>query len=56
MAGKLIICFIVDKLRDAGLKDFVFIIGYLGDRIRDFIEERYPDLSTEFVYPTPQRC
>jgi glucose-1-phosphate thymidylyltransferase len=50
VAGKPIICFIVDKLRDAGLKDFVFIIGYLGDRIRDFIEERYPDLSTEFVY------
>ena len=50
VAGKPIICFIVDKLREAGLKDFVFIIGYLGDRIRDFIEETYPDLSTEFVY------
>ncbi|HNM24591.1 MAG TPA: sugar phosphate nucleotidyltransferase [Saprospiraceae bacterium] len=50
VAGKPIICFIVDKLVEAGLTDFVFVIGYLGDKIRDFIEERYPDLHTEFVY------
>ncbi len=50
VAGKPIICFIVDKLAEAGLTDFVFVIGYLGEKIRDFIEERYPDLHTEFVY------
>lgn len=50
VAGKPIICFIIDKLIEAGLKDFVFVIGYLGDKIRDFIEESYPDVSTEFVY------
>lgn len=50
VAGKPIICFIIEKLRDAGMTDFVFVIGYLGDKIRDFIEEKYPDLTTEFVY------
>lgn len=50
VAGKPIICFIVDKLREAGLSDFVFVIGYLGEKIRDFIEETYPDLKVEFVY------
>lgn len=50
VAGKPIIRFIVDKLVEAGLTDFVFVIGYLGDKIRDFIEETYPDLQTEFVY------
>lgn len=50
VAGKPIICFIVDKLAEAGLTDFVFVIGYLGEKIRDFIEERYPNLHTEFVY------
>jgi glucose-1-phosphate thymidylyltransferase len=50
VAGKPIIRFIVDKLAEAGLTDFVFVIGYLGDKIRDFIEETYPDLQTEFVY------
>lgn len=50
VAGKPIICFIVDKLAEAGLTDFVFVIGYLGDKVRDFIEHRYPNLKTEFVY------
>lgn len=50
VAGKPIIRFIVDKLVEVGMRDFVFVIGYLGDKIRDFIEETYPDLQTEFVY------
>jgi glucose-1-phosphate thymidylyltransferase len=49
VAGKPIICFIIDKLRAAGLTDFVFVIGYLGDKIKGFIEETYPDLNAEFV-------
>jgi glucose-1-phosphate thymidylyltransferase len=50
VAGKPIIRFIVDKLVEAGLREFVFVIGYLGDKIRDFVEEAYPQLQTEFVY------
>jgi glucose-1-phosphate thymidylyltransferase len=50
VAGKPIICFIVDKLREAGIHEFVFVLGYLGEKIRDFIEETYPDLKVEFVY------
>src|SRR5690606_27214505 len=26
-----------------------FIIGYLGDKIQDFVEEKYPHLETHFV-------
>lgn len=50
VAGKPIIRFIVDKLVEAGIDDFVFVIGYLGEKIRDYIESAYPDLKTEFVY------
>ena len=50
VAGKPIIQFIVDKLVESGLDDFVFVIGYLGDKIRNFIEAQYPNLQTEFVY------
>lgn len=50
VAGKPIISFIVDKLAEAGMRDFVFVIGYLGDKVRHYIEETYPDLHTEFVY------
>ncbi len=50
VAGKPIICFIIDKLAETGIKDFVFVIGHLGDKVRHFIDETYPDLHTEFVY------
>jgi glucose-1-phosphate thymidylyltransferase len=50
VAGKPIICFIVDKLVEVGIRDFVFVIGYLGEKIRHFIEETYPDLQIEFVF------
>lgn len=50
VAGKPIICFIIDKLVESGLRDMVFVIGYLGEKIKKFIEETYPDLTVEFVY------
>ena len=49
VAGKPIINFIIDDLLAAGIHDFVFVIGYLGEKIRNYIEEVYPDLSVEFV-------
>jgi glucose-1-phosphate thymidylyltransferase len=49
LAGKTILSIIVDQLRDAGIKDFIFIIGYLGDKIKDYVQEKYPELNCEFV-------
>lgn len=49
VAGKAIINFIVDQLVEAGIKEFVFIIGYLGEKIKLHIENEYPDLKCDFV-------
>ncbi|HEX5554881.1 MAG TPA: sugar phosphate nucleotidyltransferase [Chitinophagaceae bacterium] len=49
IAGKPILSFIVDPLAEAGVRDFVFVIGYLGDKIIDFVEQKYPDLNCHFV-------
>lgn len=49
VAGKPIISFIVDQLRAAGVQEFIFGIGYLGEKIRDYIEQQYPDLDKKFV-------
>jgi glucose-1-phosphate thymidylyltransferase len=49
LAGKTILSIIVDQLREAGIQEFIFIVGYLGDKIRDYIEEKYPDLDVHFV-------
>jgi glucose-1-phosphate thymidylyltransferase len=50
VAGKPIICFIMDKMVEVGVTEFVFVIGYLGVKVRNFIEEQYPNLKTTFVY------
>ena len=50
VAGKPIISFIIDQLQQVGVDDFVFIIGYLGEKIRLFVEESYPKLKKTFVY------
>ncbi len=50
VAGKTIISFIIDQLVDVGIRDFVFIIGYLGEKIQLYLEKNYPELNKEFVY------
>jgi len=50
IAGKTILSFIVDQLHDAGITEFVFIVGYLGDKIKEYVLNTYPDLTTHFVF------
>ncbi len=49
VAGKPIISFIIDQLVQSGVNDFVFIIGYLGEKIQEYIEKTYPNINKEFV-------
>ena len=37
VAGKPIIAFIIDELIQAGIEDFVFVIGYLGEKIKSYL-------------------
>lgn len=50
LAGKTILSFIVDQLRAEGIDEFIFIVGYLGDKIKDYVEQTYPNIKTHFVY------
>jgi glucose-1-phosphate thymidylyltransferase len=50
LAGKPMISYIIEELRDAGIQDFIFIVGYLGDKIIDFVNHTYPDINALFVH------
>ena len=50
LAGKTILSINVDQMHEAGINDFVFIVGYLGEKIQDYITAKYPDLNCYFVY------
>jgi glucose-1-phosphate thymidylyltransferase len=49
LAGKTILSVIVDQLLEAGVTDFVFVIGYLGEKIQRYIAKTYPNLSYTLV-------
>src|SRR5688500_6246378 len=50
LAGKTILSIIMDQLVEAGINEFIFIIGYLGEKIQDYVVEKYPSLTTHFVH------
>ena len=50
IAGKTILSFIVDQLHDAGINEFIFIVGYLGEKIQEYVKQTYPNLTCHFVY------
>jgi len=52
VAGKPILAHIVDSLMAAGIEEFVFIIGYMGDKIELYITSNYPTIKSYFVVQT----
>ena len=54
VAGNTILGHIIDRLLGAGLTDFVFIVGYLGDKIVSYVRRTYPDLQATFVVQEPR--
>lgn len=49
IAGKTILRFIVDQLYEGGIHEYIFIIGYLGDKIKDYVQKTYPHLKSHFI-------
>jgi glucose-1-phosphate thymidylyltransferase len=50
LAGKTVLSIIVDQLKDAGINEYIFIVGYLGEKIQDYVKALYPDVTAHFVY------
>ncbi len=50
IAGKTVIGINIEHLYNAGIKDFIFIVGYLGDKVEEFVRHTYPHINALFVY------
>lgn len=55
IAGKTILSVIIDQLLEAGVSEFVFVIGYLGEKIQRYIAKTYPNLSYTLVTQNDRR-
>src|SRR5688572_14698128 len=50
LAGKTVLSIIVDQLKDGGITEFIFIVGYLGEKIQDYVKANYPELTSHFIF------
>jgi glucose-1-phosphate thymidylyltransferase len=51
VAGKPIVSHTVESLQQVGIQEFVFVIGYLGDKIKDYLLSTYQgQIEMTFVY------
>ena len=48
VAGKPVLGHILDQLKDIELDEVIFIVGYLGDQIREYVEANYQFPSRYF--------
>ncbi len=56
VAGKPILGHIIDNLIEAGITEQVFIIGYMREKIRDYVERNYTgQIQMEFVVQEPRK-
>ena len=49
LANKTVLSIIIDQLKDAGVDEFIFIIGYLGDKIYHYVKDKHSDIVAHFV-------
>lgn len=56
VAGKPILGHIIESLLAAGIREQVFIIGYLGNKIREYVEQTYAgQIEATFVVQEPRK-
>jgi len=49
VGGKPVMSYILDDLVEMGVREMVFIVGYLQDVVRDYVREAYPQVKPHFV-------
>lgn len=49
VAGKPILGYIIDQLQAVGVNQFVFVVGYLADKIKEYVNDNYPSLNKKYV-------
>ena len=49
VGGKRILDFIIDQLLELGLNEFIFVVGYLGEKIKDHVDSKYPNIKANYA-------
>lgn len=49
VGGKPMLGHILDKLLEEGVRKCTFVIGHLGDQIKDYVVKEYPSVKADFI-------
>jgi len=49
VAGKPILAHILDDLPGLGVGELVLVVGYMGERVREYVSRQYPELAVHYV-------
>lgn len=49
IAGKSLLAYLMDELIPLKPSEFIFVVGYLKEQIKAFVQENYPSLAVRFV-------
>lgn len=49
VAGNTVLGHILDQLKDVGVSEITFIVGYLGEQVRSYVSEQYPEFEANYV-------
>jgi len=55
LAGKTVLSIIIDQLKSAGIDEYIFIVGYLGEKIQDYVKALYPTITAHYVQQTDRQ-
>lgn len=50
VAGKTVLAHIIDRINPLGVDEFIFIIGDMGDQIKNFVHENYKDKNFKATF------
>ena len=48
VAGRAMVAHILDELIATGVTEYVLVVGYMGDRVRQYMSRHYPELNVTF--------
>ncbi|MBD3167675.1 NTP transferase domain-containing protein [bacterium] len=49
VGGKPILHRMMTSLEEVGIHDGVFVYGYMGDKVREYVEQQFPEWSCEWI-------
>ena len=58
LAGKTVLDHVLDQFKslpDHLDVEFIFIVGYLGDKVETFMNKNYPDLKVRYIVQSEMR-